>query len=69
MYWKCWQIKGYGRAMSNVAPSQLMNARLFDFRSLGSLRSNLADELDAAVGVHHETVASTLVPVTLAGAN
>ena len=43
------------RAMSNVAPSQLMDARLFDFQSLGSLRSNLADELDAAVGVDRKS--------------
>ena len=57
------------RAMGNVAPSQLMDARLFDFQALGSLRADLADELDAAIGVHHETVASTLVPVTLASAN
>jgi tRNA 2-thiocytidine biosynthesis protein TtcA len=50
-------------ALSNIAPSQLMDARLFDFQSLSS--GNLADELDAAIGVHGEPVTPTLVSVSL----
>src|SRR5215510_2631519 len=42
------------RAMSNVAPSQLMDTRLFDFQSLST--ANLADELDAAIGAHGEVL-------------
>jgi tRNA 2-thiocytidine biosynthesis protein TtcA len=53
------------RAMSNVSPSQLMDARLFDFRSLSNTSANLADELDAAIGVHTEAGGPTLAPVTL----
>ncbi len=51
------------RAMSNVAPSQLMDTRLFDFQSLSS--GNLSDELDAAIGTHGEPVSPMLAPVTL----
>ncbi|MGA9771349.1 MAG: tRNA 2-thiocytidine(32) synthetase TtcA [Blastocatellia bacterium] len=53
------------RAMGNVSPSQLMDTRLFDFQSLSTVRGDLADELDAALGLHEQTAASTLVPVTL----
>lgn len=56
------------RAIANVSPSQLMDARLFDFGSLSEARSNLADELDSALRAHNDlTAAGTLVPVTLAG--
>ena len=55
------------RAVSNVHPSQLMDRRLFDFGSLASSTASLADELDAAAGVHGH--ASALVPVTLNIAN
>ncbi|HXG67195.1 MAG TPA: tRNA 2-thiocytidine(32) synthetase TtcA [Blastocatellia bacterium] len=53
------------RALGNVSPSQLLDARLFDFRSLSGTAGNLADELDAAIGAHAEKLAPTLVPVTL----
>lgn len=57
------------RAIANVSPSQLMDVRLFDFGSLSDARSNLADELDSALRTHNDlAAASTLVPVTLAGA-
>ncbi|HYP28940.1 MAG TPA: tRNA 2-thiocytidine(32) synthetase TtcA [Blastocatellia bacterium] len=53
------------RALGNVAPSQLMDTRLFDFHSLAGARGDLADELDAAVGVHADTLAQALVTVAL----
>ncbi|HSE97021.1 MAG TPA: tRNA 2-thiocytidine(32) synthetase TtcA [Blastocatellia bacterium] len=53
------------RALGNLSPSQLMDARLFDFSSLSNVTADLADELDAAVGVHIEADAPALVPVTL----
>jgi tRNA 2-thiocytidine biosynthesis protein TtcA len=53
------------RALGNVSPSQLMDVRLFDFRSLSNTPVNLADELDAAVGVHTDAGSPTLLPVTL----
>ena len=57
------------RALGNISPSQLMDARLFDFRSLSSAKANLADELDAAIRAHNDATASTLVPVTINLAN
>lgn len=48
-------------ALSNVSPSQLMDARLFDFNSLKSSEAGLADELDSAVGIHEAM--PPLVPV------
>lgn len=53
------------KAMGNVAPSQLMDRRLFDFESLSNASANLADELDAAVGVHANAPQPSLVPVTI----
>lgn len=50
------------RAMANIHPSQLMDARLFDFHTLSG--ANLADELDAAIGAH-DAGQPALVPVTL----
>jgi tRNA 2-thiocytidine biosynthesis protein TtcA len=51
------------KALSNISPSQLMDARLFDFQSLS--KGNLADELDAAIGVQGEPLTPQLVPVSL----
>lgn len=56
------------RALANVAPSQLMDTRLFDFGSLSRARANLADELEAVIGRHSDLTAATLVPVTLTNA-
>ena len=56
-------------AMGNVSPSQLMDTRLFDFQSLSTISADLADELDAALGLHDTAATSTLVPVTLGSAN
>jgi len=56
-------------AMGNVSPSQLMDTRLFDFQSLSTVRADLADELDAALGLHEAAATSTLVPVTLGSTN
>jgi tRNA 2-thiocytidine biosynthesis protein TtcA len=53
------------RALGNVSLSQLLDARLFNFRSLSAAAGNLADELDAAIGAHAEELAPALVPVTL----
>jgi tRNA 2-thiocytidine biosynthesis protein TtcA len=55
------------RALSNIHPSQLMDARLFDFGALGAA-ANLADELDAAIG-HAEMMAFTQAPVILNSAS
>ncbi|HLG15209.1 MAG TPA: tRNA 2-thiocytidine(32) synthetase TtcA [Blastocatellia bacterium] len=52
-------------ALANVRPSQLMDARLFDFHSLTSERADLCDELDAAIGRHDNLPAPALVPVGL----
>lgn len=53
------------KALANIAPSQLLDRRLFDFGSLSSLRANLADELDQVLSAHSDLSAATLVPVTL----
>lgn len=56
------------KALSNVSPSQLMDARLFDFASLSSVRTNVADELDGVLRGHTDLPAPALAPVTLTGA-
>jgi tRNA 2-thiocytidine biosynthesis protein TtcA len=53
------------RALANIHPSQLMDARMFDFGKLAA-SADLADELDAALG-HAETLVFNLAPVTLNG--
>lgn len=55
------------KALSNVAPSQLMDTRLFDFASLSGLRANVADELDGVLRGHTELPLHALAPVILAG--
>jgi tRNA 2-thiocytidine biosynthesis protein TtcA len=52
-------------ALGNISPSQLMDGKLFDFRSLAGTCANLADELDRAIGAHGELAAAVSVPVTL----
>jgi len=56
------------RALSNVAPSQLMDTRLFDFASLSGVRANVADELDGVLRGHTDLPVPALAPVTLTGA-
>ena len=41
-------------ALDNVVNTHLMDPNLFDFKSLSAGVGNIADELDAAVGVHSE---------------
>ena len=53
------------RALANISPSQLMDARLFDFSSLTGSRANLADELDAAIGTHDVAPAVVRVSINL----
>jgi tRNA 2-thiocytidine biosynthesis protein TtcA len=52
-------------ALGNISPSQLMDRRIFDFRSLSGTSANLADELDYAIGAHGDLAAAASVPVTL----
>ena len=52
-------------ALGNISPSQLMDGRIFDFRSLSGSSANLADELDRAVGAHGDLATAASVPVTL----
>lgn len=56
------------RALSNVAPSQLMDTRLFDFASLSGVSANVADELDGVLRGHTDLPVPALAPVTLTGA-
>ena len=55
-------------ALGNIHPSQLLDRNLFDFTSAGDASADLAGELDAALGIHHDTT-PTLVPVALHSAN
>ena len=56
------------KALANIAPSQLLDRRLFDFGSLSSFRANLADELDGVLSAHSDLSVATLLPVTLRSA-
>lgn len=49
-------------ALGNTVPTHLFDRDLFDFKSLGAGTGNLADELDAALGVHDETHTRSLEP-------
>lgn len=53
------------KALANVAPSQLLDSRLFDFGSLSGVRASLADELDGVLGGHSDLPGAALVPVIL----
>src|SRR6185436_16289314 len=53
------------KALANIAPSQLLDRRLFDFGSLSAFRVNLADELDGVLSAHGDLSVATLLPVTL----
>ena len=56
------------KALANIAPSQLLDRRLFDFGSLSAIRANLAEELDGVISAHSDLNVPTLVPVTLGSA-
>lgn len=49
-------------ALGNTVPTHLFDQELFDFKSIGAGTGNLADELDAALGVHDETHTRSLEP-------
>lgn len=52
-------------ALGNTVPTHLFDHQLFDFKSIGNGAAgtgNLADELDAALGVHDETHTRSLEP-------
>ncbi|MBS1791643.1 MAG: tRNA 2-thiocytidine(32) synthetase TtcA [Acidobacteria bacterium] len=49
-------------ALGNVVNTHLMDPNLFDFKSLSAGVGNIADELDAAVGVHSDAGEELAVP-------
>ncbi len=51
-------------ALGNVAPSQLLDHELFDFKSLRSATGNVETELDLALGHTDEDLRPTLVSLT-----
>jgi tRNA 2-thiocytidine biosynthesis protein TtcA len=50
-------------AVGNVAPSQLLDRELFDFKNLGTATGDVEAELDLAVGHTDEDLKSTLVSI------
>jgi tRNA 2-thiocytidine biosynthesis protein TtcA len=50
-------------AVGNVAPSQLLDHELFDFKNLGTATGDVEAELDLAVGHTDEDLKSTLVSI------
>jgi tRNA 2-thiocytidine biosynthesis protein TtcA len=56
------------KALANVAPSQLLDRRMFDFGSLTAVRANLVDELDGVLSAHSDLSVATLAPVILSSA-
>jgi len=50
-------------ALGNVAPSQLLDHELFDFKRLGTATGDVEAELDLAVGHTDEDLKSTLVSI------
>jgi tRNA 2-thiocytidine biosynthesis protein TtcA len=55
-------------ALGNIHPSQLLDRSMFDFTSLADARADLAGELDSALGIHHDKIA-TLLPISLNSTN
>lgn len=52
-------------ALGNAVPTHLLDARLFDFKSLSAETGNVEAELDAAIGVHGDaSSAPSLVTLT-----
>jgi len=49
-------------ALGNVVNTHLMDPNLFDFKSLSAGTGNIADELDAAVGVHNDAGEALAMP-------
>jgi tRNA 2-thiocytidine biosynthesis protein TtcA len=52
-------------ALGNISPSQLMDGRIFNFRSFSATSADLADELDRSIGAHGDISAAASVPVDL----
>lgn len=53
-------------ALGNAVPTHLLDAELFDFKSLSTGVGNIAAELDAAVGVHDENNVAVAAPALVA---
>ena len=53
-------------ALGNAVPTHLFDHKLFDFKAIGAATGNVADELDAALGVHDDTHTRSLEPQLVA---